>query len=270
MQYVLDTSMFTPEQLQPRTAMWLAMNGWAAWMKEYAVSFRRLIIEHGTGVVVLGGELEYHEPFRFADADTMSSESSVRLFKGGNIVQLDNTVYNKDGNKAIVTRGVCRVVRIADMAMGALPGGLPPEILGMFKPDEIEQASPPKPVGAMIAEIEKTGTLLVSAEHPLFIHRHHVEVADQWSYIESIGFAETGRELTCRAHRKEIPQLNKGLGVALKSFWIELSRPMFVYDGATIATSVYQYNGELAFVHRINSPTGGGKPHALMLERTRQ
>jgi acyl-CoA thioesterase FadM len=262
--------MFTPEQLQPRTGLWLCMNSWAAWMREHAVSFRNLIIEHGTGVVVLGGEMEYLEPFRFADADTMNVDITLRVFKGGQILQPDVTVYNKDGKVAVTARGVCRVVRIADMALGALPGGLPEAVLAKFEPDEVSQASPAKPVAPMVADIETNWTKVISAEHPLFINRHLVEVADQWSFIESSGFAEKGRELTCRAHRKEIPLLNKGLGVAIKSFWIELSRPMYVYDSGTIVTTVYQKDAELAFVHRIISPTAGGKPHALMLERIRQ
>ena len=269
---VLDTSAFTPDQLQPRFLLGVMMNGWAHWLCDHAISFRRLLLEHNTGVVVLGGELEYHEPLRFFDADSLEVDVSVRALKSGGIVQVDGTFWTHDGKKAVTMRGVCRPVQIADMALGAIPGSLPPKVLACFQPDEIEQASPARPVGPLVEDIEKTATLITKAEHPIFIHRHQCEVADQWSYIETAGLAERGRETTCREGRKELPILNRGLGVSLRSYWIELSRPMFVYDTGSIATSVYQYGEtkELVFIHRINSPSAGGRPHAVIVERLRQ
>src|SRR5580704_6262927 len=162
MEFVLDTSAFTPEQIQPRFLLWMAMNGWAQWLKAHAISFRNLLLEHKTGVVVLGGELEYLEPMRFFDADTLVADCGVSVLKSGGIIQAELTVWTPEHKKAVAIRASCRPVQIADMSLGATAGNLPASVLAAFQPDEISAAAPVRPVPGLVEEIQSKGKLVAS------------------------------------------------------------------------------------------------------------
>src|SRR5688572_27204171 len=86
----VDTSLFTPLQLQPRAVLWMAMTGWARWLSEHwEMSFPRLLDEHGIGMVVAGFDVDYLRPFSFFDSGALIAMVRVRVREDGALLFLD-------------------------------------------------------------------------------------------------------------------------------------------------------------------------------------
>jgi hypothetical protein len=259
----MDTSLFTPSQLQPRFLFWLGMSGWARWVKDYLVPFRLLIRDHGLGVVVVGVHLEYQRPFGFFDADELEVEAGWRAKMGGIFLEGD---YDFMGAGRRVAQGRCllRPVRLKGLeTFAAVPSRMPRSLLKRLEPDEVDRQCPLGLAAELAQEIEKAEPLL-EASLPLLIHRHSCEVADQWSFIDLPAHATAARESLLLEHGGEKAVLRESMKVPLRSVDIELSRPFYVLDQANTMTKVYHQDRRLDFVHRIQGSDG---EHALVVER---
>lgn len=269
---VLDTSYFTPDALQHRAFLAMAMNGWARWLREHlGVSFRKIVTEHNAGAVVAGGELEYLEPFTFTDADTIECDVGVKAYRGGAFLRLELDVTGA-GKPIARVIGTMRPVLIGGgPGLEAVPGNLPAPLLERFQPDELETGSVRLQVPELVEDVEDSGRLLASVEQPLFIHRHRIEAADQWSFVEFTSFGEIGREALCFKFAKEHPALGAALGRQLKSSRFQPSRPLFVFDEAKLETRAYlsAATGDLVFVHRVTPSIGTQRPNLLGIETLR-
>jgi acyl-CoA thioesterase FadM len=259
----LDTSLFTPLQLQPRFLFWLGMNGWSRWVREHLVSFRRLIREHNLGVVVVSVGLEYLRPFGFFDAAELVVEIGWRARMGG--VVLEGEIDYIGGNER-VAKGGCtlRPVRLQDQqSLAAVPSRLSRALLDQFQSDEIDRERPRRVLPAVIESIER-GECIAEAACPLTIHRHDCEVADQWSFIDLPSHAGAARERLVLERAGSVPFLGSALANPVRSIHVELSRAMFLLDEATTHTKAYRSNGELGLVHRLGT---GTQEHAVVAER---
>jgi hypothetical protein len=268
---VLDTSHFSPAGLHPRFMLANAMQGWVRWLREHMVSFRRLISEHSVGVVVCSGEAEWQEPLGFMDSDVIEAEAGVSAVKAGAMLAID-VDFSALGRKVGKVKALLRPVAISgDGSLGALSSRLKGDLLARFQPDEILGETAPRFARKLAAEAEESGAPLLESEQPLYVHRHMVEVADQWSFVETGAIAEAARENLCAQQVTTAPVAQRGMGAALRRFSIDLTRPLFVYDRAIIRTRAYAFPGpeDLIFVHRIVSSIGSGKPHAVLTEEVR-
>jgi hypothetical protein len=108
------------------------------------------------------------------------------------------------------------------------------------------------------------GELLAEGRHPLLIHRHDCEVADQWSFIEIPSHAEAARECLVMERAADVPALSATMTNPLRSVHAEIRKPLFVLDEATIATSVHRSGDEIGVIHRLCSAT---EEHAVVVER---
>jgi hypothetical protein len=261
----LDTSHFTGQQLQSRFLLANAMNAWARWVSEHMVSFRRLLIEHQTGVVVLGGDVAWLAPFGFFDADALEIEASLAAVGGGRLLRISTDFRNGDVTVARVN-GTLHPVNLGEMgSLAAKPSDVPPELLARFRPDEIVATAPDRPLLALAAAAAKA-TPIATFEYPIEIRRSDCEVADQWSFIEHHTFAAASREAMCLTKRREVPELRDVLHKTVRTFCSELSRPLFLFDRATVFSSMVRIEAGLAFVHEIESKIGSKRPHAKIVE----
>lgn len=268
---VLDTSHFSPTSLHPRFLLENGMQGWARWLREHLVSFRKLVSEYSVGVVVGSGEVEWQEPLTFMDADAVEVDAGVTAARGGSILAIDVKVSALGRAVGHVTALLRPVAISGDGTLGAMSSRLKGELLARFQPDEILPELAPRVARRLAGAAEEAGAPLLEWEQPLYVHRHMVEAADQWSFIDTAAIAQQARENLCSQKVETAAAAQRGMGADLRRFSMDLSRPLFVYDRAIIRTCAYAYPEpkDLLFVHRIVSSIGSGKPHAVLTEELR-
>jgi hypothetical protein len=253
----VDTSLFTPLQLQPRALLALGMTGWAHWLKEYLVSFPRLIRDHHFGVVVVGIHTTYARPYSFFDADSLRVDTGVRVLKGGSLLEVSIDYRPPGGETVAKVLVLLRPVLLGEGAsMAAVAGKVPGTLLERFEADEIDAGSPPRVVPALVEDLERSGPPLASGNAPFVLRRHHCEAADQWCFMEVPGMAGGAREGLCFDGAREHPELKKGLRSAIRQFDVELRKPAFLLDGGRIETRAWARADELAVAHRIVAADG--------------
>src|SRR4051795_11920695 len=77
----VDTSLFSPLQLQPAALLHLSFQSLARWLKSHCVSYPKLIDREHLGLVFLGFRVEYDQPLRFADCDALDVSGWLRAVK---------------------------------------------------------------------------------------------------------------------------------------------------------------------------------------------
>jgi hypothetical protein len=259
-----DTSMFNPVQLQPRFMMSIAFNGWSRWIRQYLVPFPVLVREHRFGVVVVGVHLEYPEPLGFLETDSGEVRVRMRARLGGALLE---TEFSAMAAGKQVVRGVAVLlpVKIDDIqSLSASPARLSDDLLARLQGDEVDKSAPRRPVRRLLREIEGGGRSLAEGTYPFTVYRHACEVADQWCVAEIPCYASEAREALSLARGDEVPELRKGLGQPLRNLDLDLARPMYVFDQGAIATTAYEVDGRIAFVHRIRS---SHETHGVVIER---
>jgi hypothetical protein len=240
------------------------MAGWAGWIRTNLVPFRDLVREWQCGVVVVGTSATWIRPFQFFDTDVLEATTAVKVSAGGEILMTD-TRFVVDGSEVASALGTLRPIRITDASLAARPGALPEELLQRFNPDEIAEPPPRSHMRSRVADISARGEHLESSTHPFRVHRADTEVADQWSFIDIPDHAAAAREelILSTSH----PLLGGSLARSLTDVEVAISRPLFVFDSARVATDAYSLDGGQVFVHRIESDAAGGRVHATIVER---
>ncbi|MEM9452707.1 MAG: hypothetical protein AAGF11_00920 [Myxococcota bacterium] len=244
----LDTAMFSPQQLHPWTLAGFGMRGWAHWLREHLVSFPALVRDHGTGVVIVGIELEYLGPLTFFDADALQVAYTVRVREAGDLLRLCAEVDAR-GRAVACVRLVGRIVRIPEGGtLAARPGVLPGSLLDRFDPDERFDGSVPRVLGSNIRDVSWSP----AASSALRVHRGHCEAADQWLFAELPRIVADARE-TWGLTAGDDPRARVALGTPLRRFVAELTRPMFIFDTATLSTQT-DHTG-CRYLHQIRGAT---------------
>ena len=252
-----DTSLFTPLQLQPRSLMQLTMTGWARWVRTHLASFPKLIHEHRFGVVVTGIRIEYPTRFLFEHDSDLQIDVGVRVVKQGGLLELKLWFKEKHEQEVARVKLLLRPLKLAgDLSMSATPTSVEGTLLSMFKADEIDSAAPERVVPGLVASVRARGPALQQGALSFRLWRHLCEVADQWSYIESVGFCGAGRESLALSGGAASEQLRATLSMPLRQIDIELSRPGFVFDQVDVQTEFWDQGGGPVFVHRLLSPKG--------------
>lgn len=263
---VSDTGHFTPLQLQPRAILSLGFNGLAHWLRDHLISFPKLIAEHRTSVVILGAGITYEAPCRFFDGDGFTLRATMKARRQASRAELDVEIHGAAGRAATARILLCPV-RIEDPAsLAAEPAPFPASVLERMRPDEIDPASPTRPLPALQEEIARAGELLATRRHPFVIHRHLCEVADQWAFFEVPGFIGASREALALERGADVPLLRQGFGEPLRRLEIELSRPYFWFESGTVETKAFRLNDRLVMVHRLLSDLPGGEQHGIAIE----
>lgn len=253
-QIPVDTSMFTPLQLQARSVFGLAMTGWARWLREHWVPFPRLIEEHGLGVVIAGLDLEYLRPFTFFDADAIDTAVTLAVRNRGDLLFLSLDVSPSDGSPPVArVSAVLRPVRISDgLVLSAAPTNLDLDALAGFEPDEVVTTTRPR-LRTVVAELERGSSPVTTSSHTFTLHRHLCEAADQWSGIALSDITTEVRERLASGPGAGVDGLTAALVDPIRRIAIEFRRPAFFLDELTADCSAYERADGLVLLHRLSS-----------------
>ena len=248
----VDTSLFTPVQLQPRAACWFAMTGWARWLREHWVSFPQLIRDHQLGVVIATLDLEYCRPFDFFEADTVVGTSGLSVRANGKLLILTTTISPPGGNDVARVTAVLRPVAIADgVALAATPTRLDLAAPPHFAPDEIVDGAPMRRMREVIKDLVSESPPIALHGRTFTLHRHLCEAADQWSGIALADLTTEVREELVALHSSDVPALAAGFVHPMRRITLEFRRAAFFLDEFSVECRTYESANGLAFVHRL-------------------
>jgi hypothetical protein len=263
----LDSSLFTPLQLQPIAVGRIGFNAAARWLKENVCSHRRLIWGHQTGLVVWSWELEYRAPLDFEAADEAHVDVTGRVRGRGSQFECEMTLSGPAG-VSVEMRAVSVPLELAgDAALSGRPRRLPEGVLARFCDDEIERVPRRSGVPSMQADLRREGTALASTEESFRVHRHHCEVADQWFWPEALGFAAVGREELVVRHAASHEAVRAGLGAPVRRVEATCLRTFQFRDLGRVSTTAYDWRGRLLFVHELSlADSAKHDVHAVAIE----
>jgi acyl-CoA thioesterase FadM len=266
--FPLDSSLFTPLQLQPTAVGRLGFSAGSRWLKENVCSHRDLIWEHKIGLVLWAWELEFREPLGFRDADEAELDVTARVRGPRTQFEVEMTISGPAG-VAVAMRAVLVPLALSgDAALSGRPSPLPEELLAAFREDEIEPVPYRSKLRRMQSEIEQAGRPLAATEEEFRVHRHHCEVADQWFWAESLGFAAAGREELVTQHAATRSDLSAGLGAPIRRIDVACAQTFQFRDLGRVSTTAYDWGDRLAFVHELGLNDNGARDvHATAIEQ---
>lgn len=267
---VLDASLFTPTQLQTVAVGRLGFQAGTRWLHDHVCSHRMLVFQHRVGLVLWAWQLEYEKPLRFEDADKVVVDVSARV-RGPRSSQLEvaMTIAGPAG-VAVRARAASVPLRLSgDQALSGVPARLPDSLIERFQDDEREFSPFRSQVPALRAAFERQGRRLASGTATFRVHRHHCEVADQWYWAESLGFAGAAREELVMHHGRQVPELRRALAEGIRRVDVTWLRAGQLWDLVEVRTTGYQHGDGIAFVHELGlAEDHAGAPYAIVVERT--
>ncbi|HUP33143.1 MAG TPA: hypothetical protein VM184_08945, partial [Gaiellaceae bacterium] len=249
----LDTSDFTPFQLQTRFVLRGGMKGWAGWAGDYLAPFNELIAKHGFGLVVLGVDVDWNEPFRFFDSPALQVRTAIRIRRDRRLLE-GECRFDVDGRTVVRSLYTMLPIRVADSSLAAEPAEASDWLFERFEEDEIFDEPRLKRIEGGLDSVVQSGECVASGVHDFRVRRHDAEFADQWSYIEVPGIAAAAREELVLGDPSS--EVAGSLARPLARMEAEFTRPLFVYDEARVATEALRSGDGLEFVHRIESAGG--------------
>ncbi|WP_433132912.1 hypothetical protein ACQPWW_14420 [Micromonospora sp. CA-240977] len=264
---VLDASYFTPNQLQTVAVGRLGFQAGTRWLRDHVCSHRTLVSQHRVGLVLWAWQLEYEQPLRFEDADDALVDVRGRV-RGPRSSQLEvEMTISGPGGVAVRTRAASVPLQLSgDQALSGTPAPLPDRIVERFGADERERSPFRSRVPALRAMLERDGERLASVTLSTRVHRHHCEVADQWYWAESLGFAGAAREELLLRHGSRAPQLRRALTEGIRRVDVTWLRAGQLWDQFDVHTTGYRLGDEIAFVSELRL-ADDGRPYAYVVER---
>lgn len=262
----VDTGLFTPLGLQPTAVCRLGFNAAGRWLDRHAISHRRLVAAHRTGLVVWSAQLAFDEPVGFFDADCLEMRVTGRVRGAGTQFECEIEVGAPVDTRARL-QAWCVPVRLeGDPALSGIPARLGPEVMAAFRRDEIEAKSHRSPLPGLRAAVVRDGIALAQGRMPFVIHRHQCEVADQWFWPEAVSLAAAGREELLQADAERVPLLVSALRTPVRRLDLLFNRPFFLFDEGAVRSSAYEWNGRMVFIHEL-AGSGENQPRALVTEQ---
>lgn len=263
---LLDSSFFNPLQLQPMAVGRLGFNAGARWLKENVCSHRELIWDHGVGLVLWAWELRYLEPLSFRSADEARLEVAGRVRGPRSQFECEMRISGP-GGAALEMRAISVPLSLTgDAALSGSPQALPDAIVERFHDDELEPVPYRSSVASAMRELTGAGRPLATASETFRVHRHNCEVADQWFWAESLGFAAAGREELVARHAAACPEVRGGLSRPVSRIDAVCTRTYQFRDLGNVSTTAYELDGSLVFAHDLRLDEGGDV-HATAIER---
>jgi hypothetical protein len=264
----LDTSLFTPLQLQPTALGRIGFNAGARWLAEHVCSHRRLIADHGVGFVLWAWQLRYRQALGFLDADDAEVEVQARVRGPRAQVECEVNVAGPQGVAVEMRATMIPLKLTGDPSLSGAPCRLPQAVVDGFAPEELERAPYRTPVPRLVAQLEGGAPVLARGEETFAIARHHCEIADQWFWAEALGFASAAREELVVRHGRSARELLAGLSEPMRSVDVVATRNYQFRDVGTIATTAYLWEDRPVFVHRLAlADDPADATHAIAVER---
>ncbi len=262
----VDTGLFTPLGLQPTAVCRLGFNAAGRWLDRHAISHRRLVAAHRTGLVVWSAQLAFDEPVGFFDADSLEMRVTGRVRGPGTQFECEIEVGGPLDTRARL-QAWCVPLRLeGDPALTGIPARLGPEVMAVFRRDEIEAKPHRSPLPGLRAAVVRDGIALAQGRMPFVIHRHQCEVADQWFWPEAVSLAAAGREELLQADAERVPLLRYALRTPVRRLDLLFNRPFFLFDQGAVRSSAHEWKGRMVFIHELVG-SGENQPRALVTEQ---
>jgi acyl-CoA thioesterase FadM len=260
---VLDTSHFTPDQLQTRFVLQTCMNGWARWARANLAPFNELIRDWHFGLVVVRAHVQWLRPFTFFDSDVVEVTSACTVRPNRRLMH-GEVEFSAGGHEVVLIELGMVPIRITDESLTAEPAPVSDEVFARFREDEVRSAPGRQRVTVRAKALRADGHHLGHATHEFRICRSDIEVADQWSFIEVPNHTAGAREnmILSGTHAA----LDGALARPVRSIQMEITRPLYIFDEARVETDAYLVEDAPVFVHEIASAGSGGGMHALVVE----
>lgn len=262
----VDTGLFSPLGLQPTAVCRLGFNAAGRWLGRHAISHRRLVAEHDTGLVVWSVRLAFEGPVGFFDADFLEMRVGCRVRGAGTQLECRAELDGPLDTKALLQACCVPLELGGDAALSGRPARLGPEVMAAFHPDEVEARPHRSPLPALRAAVVAGGAALACGRTPFQIHRHQCEVADQWFWPEAVSLAAAGREELLQAAAERTPQLLSALRTPVRRLDLLFNRPFFLFDEGEVRSSAHQWEGRLVFIHEL-AGADDERPRALVAEQ---
>jgi len=247
---VLDATNFSSLQIHQRWLMTTAINACVRWLRDYYISHEQLMKQFRAGFVLYGLHLDYLEPLRHGQAQSLQVTCTARVRQDGSYLE-NHTDFTTGDRKVAHVQNVWASLWLEDNEqLAAVAATMPAELLSRFRPEELDPTPYRSPVGPL-AEAAASGRLLAVQEERFSLHRHQCEFDDKWYSAEGMGLCGAVRESLALAHGREKPELRKGLSLPLRSIDIHLTRPIYLLDQFRVQTHAYAVDERLTFVHRF-------------------
>lgn len=267
---VVDAGLFTPTQLQAVAVGRIGFQAGTRWLRDHVCSHRTLITEHQVGLVLWAWQLEYERPLRFQDADDVVVDVTGRV-RGPRSSQFEVSM-TISGPRGVVARSTAASVPlrlVGDPSLSGTSAGMPDSLVAQFRDDERERSPFRSRVPGLRAALERTGREIGSTTTTFRVHGHHCEMADQWYWVESLGFAAAAREELVRLEGGRLPDLRRAQARGIRSVDATWLRTGQLWDLLEVRTTGYRVGDEVAFVHELGlAETDSSGPCAVMVERT--
>lgn len=262
-----DTGLFTPLHLQPTAVCRLAFSASSAWLETHAISHRRLVAEHQTGLVIWSVQLMAAEQIGFFDTDRLRLRVTGRVRGGGTQLECEAEIGGGCG-PASRMRACCIPLRLDDApTLSGAPAPLGPEVMSAFLADEIDSRPHLSCVPGLRLTLAARARPLAQGGMPFVIHRHQCEMADQWFWPEAISLASSGREELIRTQPESASRLRPTMQAPLTRLDLLYQRPFYLFDEGAVLSTAYEWNDRLVFVHELfGAETGEQEPRAVAIE----
>lgn len=263
-------TLFTPLQIHSRDLLQLGVRAWVGWMRDHTVSIQNMIERYSASVVVAGANLEYSDECQFHDSDSVNMKSCSVVHKKG--VLIEGITEFTFGSKKLANMSVfLRPVSIGDKHSSAAKSGyLMPEIQDLFNPEEFSPVPYARPVKQLLPDIEREGKMIATGVYPFKLHRHAMDFADQWAFMETAAYVGASRESIAITGADKHPRLIEGISAAIKNYYLDLKKPYFLFDEAKVESKAFLWKEKLIFVHNLTSEMRGvTQVHAIVIEEMR-
>lgn len=254
----LDTGMFSVHQMHPEAALRLAGSTALGGMAECGRSLQSLVTGHGTGLVILGAEVDYVGELTFFTAPFVRTEATARLRDDGRLLEF-RMRHLAGPVEAVTVRVTARPIALSGgPALDATAAAVPPAVRGLFSSAELLPRAA-LPTRALATELERRtagAERLGGGSRPFFVGRGDCELADQWLYARLPSLVGAARE---QLLLDGTPGLADTGRLPLVRFAAEYHRPMYFGDHGTVEVAAYRAGGATVVVHRV---LGAGVPGA--------
>src|SRR5262245_21432317 len=156
---VLDTSHFTPIQLNTRFVMQCCMNGWAGWARDHLTPFHKLIRDEGFGLAVVDFHVSWSRRFGFFDTDTVEVRTSIGIRSDAQLLRGEVQIHGR-GREVVRSVVLMRPLRLTDATLAAQPGAAMESIVERFQPEEVVETPPRDRVDTIAADLSASGEVV--------------------------------------------------------------------------------------------------------------
>lgn len=260
----VDTCLFSPIQLHPRTALKLAFGSVTHSVATQIVPWPTLIYKHFWSFVLVGLKLE---------PGTLTFEHAGRM------LPIRGNLYLRHGRKLVEHRcqigDSCSVSTLwrpvalqGSEELAGLPSDADDWLAGHFSDSERIVEKPERELVAEIARAKEHLPHCETSEYTTTVSRDECEVADQWQFISAAGWVARSREKLAFEGASAVAKLT--LARPMTVMFAEMHNPLYFGSKLMVRSQYYYKQGsDVVVVHEAfdRSIAGADRLSFVLLEK---